>query len=79
MVVTGIAVSSLAPRTGARGRDFPARPDGEPLHLTNWIECMHSRRRPNRRAEADVSAAVAAHLAHQAFRSGRVADWQGTS
>jgi predicted dehydrogenase len=64
--------------TGTRGRDFYDRPDGELLHLTNWIDCVRSRRRPNCPAEAGVSAAAAAHLANQAFRTGTVAVWQGS-
>jgi predicted dehydrogenase len=61
---------------GARGRDFYDRPDGERLHLTNWIDCMRSRNRPNAPAEAGVSAAAAAHLGNQALRKGQVAVWQ---
>jgi len=30
--------------TGPRGRDFYDRPDGELLHLTNWIDCVRRRR-----------------------------------
>ena len=63
---------------GPRGQDYYDRPDGELLHLANWIECVRSRRRPNCPAEAGVSAAAAAHLANQAFRSGRVATWEGS-
>jgi predicted dehydrogenase len=61
---------------GRRGQDFYDRPDGELLHLSNWIDCVRSRRRPNCPAEVGVSAAAAAHLANQAFRTGRVAVWQ---
>jgi predicted dehydrogenase len=63
--------------TGPRGRDFYDKPDGELLHLTNWVECVRSRKRPNAPAEAGVSAASAAHLANQALRSGQVAVWKG--
>jgi predicted dehydrogenase len=62
--------------TGKRGADFYDNPDGELLHLTNWIECIKSRKRPNASAEAGVSAASAAHLGNQAFRSGQVAHWK---
>ena len=62
--------------TGKRGADFYDNPDGELLHLTNWIECVKSRKRPNAPAEAGVSAASAAHLGNQAFRTGRVARWK---
>jgi hypothetical protein len=61
---------------GPRGQDFYERPDGELLHLTNWVECVRSRRRPNAPAEAGVSAASAAHLGNQAPRSSQVARWQ---
>jgi predicted dehydrogenase len=62
--------------TGKRGRDFYDKPDGELLHLTNWVECVRSRKRPNAPAEAGVSAASAAHLANRALRSGQVAAWK---
>jgi predicted dehydrogenase len=61
---------------GARGRDFYNAPDGELLHLQNWIDCMRTRNRPNAPAEAGVSAAAAAHLGNQALRKGQVAAWQ---
>jgi len=62
--------------SGKRGADFSDNPDGELLHLTNWIECIKSRKRPNAPAEAGVSAASAAHLGNQAFRTGKVAHWK---
>jgi predicted dehydrogenase len=58
-----------------RGRDFYDKPDGELLHLTNWIECVRSRQRPHCPAEAGVSAASAAHLGNRAYRSGQLATW----
>jgi predicted dehydrogenase len=61
---------------GGRGQDFYDRPDGELLHLTNWIECIRSRKTPTAPAEAGVSAAAAAHLGNQAYRSGRVVAWK---
>ena len=57
---------------GPRGADFYSNPDGELLHLTNWIECVRNRRKPNAPAEAGVSAAAAAHLSNQALRSGQL-------
>jgi predicted dehydrogenase len=62
--------------TGSRGRDFYDRPDGELLHLTNWVEAIRSHGRPNTPAEAGVSAASAAHLGNQALRAGRVVAWR---
>jgi predicted dehydrogenase len=60
-----------------RGRDFYDRPDGELLHLTNWIECVRSRERPNSPVEAGVGAASAAQLGNRAYRTGQVATWSG--
>ncbi len=59
-----------------RGQDFYDKPDGELLHLTNWVECVKSRKKPTCPAEAGVSGASAAHLANQALRSGQVATWK---
>jgi predicted dehydrogenase len=61
--------------SGRRGADFYDRPDGELLHLTNWVECVRSRKTPNAPVEAGVSAAAAAHLANKALRSGQTAEW----
>ena len=58
-----------------RGRDFYDKPDGELLHLTNWVECVRSRKRPNCPADAGIGAAAGAHLGNRAFRSGQVANW----
>jgi predicted dehydrogenase len=58
-----------------KGADFYDKPDGELLHLTNWVECIRTRQRPNAPAEAGVSAASAAHLGNRAYRSGQVAAW----
>jgi predicted dehydrogenase len=69
-------VEELVLGTGKRGADFYDKPDGELLHLTNWVECVRSRKIPNCPAEAGVSAAAAAHLGNQAFQSGKVAAWK---
>jgi len=61
---------------GPRGADFYSQPDGEVLHLANWLECVRSRQTPLAPAEAGVSAAAAAHLANRALRSGEVARWR---
>jgi predicted dehydrogenase len=58
-----------------RGRDYYDNPNGELLHLTNWVACVRSRERPNCPAEAGASAAAAAHLANRAYRAGQVAHW----
>lgn len=62
--------------SGERGKDFYDKPDGELLHLTNWIECVKSRKRPACPAEEGVRAAAAAHLANIALRTRQVADFK---
>jgi predicted dehydrogenase len=70
--------SSLILGSGERGLDFYDKPDGELLHLTNWVECIRDRsKKVACPAEAGVSAASAAHLANQSVRSGQVAVWKG--
>ena len=59
------------------GADFYDQPDGELLHLTNWIDCVRSRKTPTAPAEAGVSGAAAAHLANRALRGTGVATWTG--
>lgn len=63
--------------TGRRGADFYDKPDGELLHLKEWLEAIRSRRQPSAPIEAGVHSAAAAHLANQALRSGQVAHWKG--
>ncbi|HEV3136656.1 MAG TPA: Gfo/Idh/MocA family oxidoreductase [Pirellulales bacterium] len=72
-----IPYSELVLGSGPRGADFYDAPNGEVLHLANWIECVRSRKKPNAPAEAGVSAASAAHLGNLALRSGQVAHWKG--
>ncbi len=62
--------------TGGRGLDFYDKPDGELLHLANWVECVRKREKPACPAEAGVSAASAAHMANQSLRSGQIANWK---
>ncbi len=61
---------------GERGRDFYDKPDGELLHLTNWIDCVRSRKRPNAPAESGVSAAsgCAPGQSGAALRTGRLVE-----
>jgi len=66
-------VLSTEPKT--KGADFYDKPDGELLHLTNWIECVGSRNKPTAPAEAGVSAASAAHLGNLAYRKNTVVEW----
>ncbi len=62
--------------SGPRGADFYDKPDGELVHLTNWVECMRSRKTPTAPAEAGVSSASAAHLSNLALRRGQTVKWQ---
>lgn len=62
--------------SGARGADFYDNPNGELLHLQNWIDAIRSRRQPVAPAEAGVNSASAAHMANQALRSNEVARWK---
>src|SRR2546423_9532704 len=71
-----IKYSEMVMGKGARGQDFYEDPNGELLHLTNWVECVRSRQKPNCPAEAGVSAASAAHLANASLRRGEVAKWE---
>ena len=60
-----------------RGADFYDQPDGELLHLTNWVESIKSRKPPTAPAEGGVGSSSAAHLANQALRNGGSATWKG--
>ncbi|HBY59808.1 MAG TPA: gfo/Idh/MocA family oxidoreductase [Solibacterales bacterium] len=60
---------------GPKGADFYENPNGELLHLTNWMECIRSRKTPAAPVEAGVRSAAAAHLANRALRGGEVARW----
>ena len=62
--------------TGPRGADFYDQPDGESVHLSNWLECIRTRQRPNAPVEAGISAASAAHMGNIALRTGGVAHWK---
>jgi len=60
---------------GPRGRDFYERPDGELLHLTDWIDAIRNNRQPSAPIAGGVSSASAAHLANQAMRGTGLALW----
>jgi len=59
-----------------KGLDFYDKPDGELLHLTNWVEAVRTRKKPSCPAEVGVSSAGAAHLANQSLKTGQVAVWK---
>lgn len=58
---------------GRKGADWYPANEGALPHLTNWIECVRSRERPNCPAEEGVRSALGAHLANRAYRSGELA------
>jgi hypothetical protein len=58
---------------GRRGADFYDVPDGEMLHLTNWIEAVRSRKEPSAPIKTGIEAAFAAHLANMSLRGDRIA------
>lgn len=62
--------------SGPKGRDFYEKPDGEKLHLENWVSSMRSRKPTSAPLEAGVRAAASAHLSNQALRSGQTAEWK---
>lgn len=66
----------LATAPGRPGADFYDQPDGELLHLVNWVESMRTRKPPSAPVQAGVSGAAAAHLANQALRTGQTALWK---
>ena len=55
------------------GADFYDRPDGELLHLRDWVDAVRARREPAAPVSAGVAAANAAHLANTALRTGQAA------
>ena len=54
--------------TGQPGLDFYDKPDGELLHLQNWIDCIRTKKQPSAPVEAGVAAANAAHMANKSLR-----------
>jgi predicted dehydrogenase len=71
-----VQAKELVLGSGVRGADFYDAPNGERLHLANWIESIRSRKQPNTPLEAGISAAAAAHLGNRALRTGQVANWR---
>ena len=62
--------------TGSRGQDFYDKPDGELLHLTNWVECMRSRKTPRRRRRRVCSRPPRRIWRTRRFGAGGVAKWE---
>lgn len=72
---------SIEPRqmilgSGEPGQDFFDQPDGELLHITNWIESIRSRVKPVCPAEAGVEAAATAQICNIALREQRVVQYK---
>jgi predicted dehydrogenase len=61
--------------TGPPGADFYDKPDGELLHLQNWIDCIRTGKPPHSPVESGVASANAAHLANTALRGNGVANY----
>lgn len=53
---------------GRRGADFYDQPDGELLHVTDWVQAIRAGKQPSAPLEAGITAANAAHIANQALR-----------
>ena len=71
-----LSYSEWIPSTTPRGGDFADVPDGEALHMVNWLECIRSRNKPNAPAEAGVAAVTGAHLGNMAYRQNKLARWE---
>jgi predicted dehydrogenase len=71
-----VKASQMILGEGPRGADFYTNPDGEALHLSNWLDCVRTRQRPAVPAEEGAKSAAGAHLANLALRSGKVVRWR---
>jgi predicted dehydrogenase len=65
--------SEMVLGAGPKGRDFYTKPDGEALHLENWLTAARTGKDVSAPVSAGVSAAAAAHLANKALRGKGVA------
>jgi predicted dehydrogenase len=65
--------------TGPPGQDWYDEVKDTLWHVTNWVECVRSGKKPNAPVEVGVRSAAAAHMANQALRSGNVARWEALS
>jgi predicted dehydrogenase len=54
---------------------LPFISDSNPAHMTNWLECLRSRKQPNASEEAGFAHSVAAIMAARAQREGRQLFW----
>ena len=53
--------------------------DGTISHLSNWLDCIRSRKAPNAPMQAGVEAARAAHIANQALLAGARVRWNASA
>ncbi|NBO91686.1 MAG: gfo/Idh/MocA family oxidoreductase [Planctomycetia bacterium] len=60
--------SELILGTGPRGRDFYDKPDGEAVHLDNWLTAIREDKATTADVEAGITSAQAAHEANKALR-----------
>ena len=74
-----IAQPDMVIGEGPRGLDFYPDPDGEMLHLQNWVECLRSRKTPNATIEDGVRACEGPHLGNISLRSGKVVHWSAAT
>ncbi len=58
---------------GRRGADFYDQPDGEMIHILNWIKAVRERNQPSAPLQAGIDAAFAAHLANKSLREKQIA------
>jgi predicted dehydrogenase len=49
--------------------------DNYPAHMTNWFECLRSRKQPNATVDDGFAHSVAVIMAAQAYREGRKLHW----
>jgi predicted dehydrogenase len=52
-------------------------PDSAALHLTNFIECVRTRRKPVADIETGHRSSIVAHLGNIAYKTGRKLHWDG--
>ncbi len=67
-------------RYDAKRKEIESWPvkDESTIHMQNFLDCMKSRQQPNSPVELGNRVLVGAHLANEAFRSGKRVDWDVT-
>jgi hypothetical protein len=58
---------------------LPFISDSNPSHMTNWLECLRSRKQPNASEDAGFGHSVAAIMAARAQRDGKKLYWDPQS